>query len=48
MSCKAATFDPDEGRYYCDITDGQCMYLIPSSNQCAEEYGEGPDAMNAD
>ncbi len=44
MSCKAAKFDPDEGRYYCDISGDQCMYYIPNSKKCAEEYGEGPDA----
>lgn len=44
MSCKAAKFDPDEGRYYCEVSGDQCMYYIPSSKKCAEEYGEGPDA----
>lgn len=44
MSCKAAKFDPDEGRYYCDVSGDQCMYYIPNSKKCAEEYGEGPDA----
>ena len=43
MSCKASRFDPDEGRYYCDISGDQCMYLIPSSKKCMEEYGDGPD-----
>lgn len=43
MSCKAAKFDPDEGRYYCDVSGDQCMYYIPNSEKCAEEYGEGPD-----
>ncbi len=44
MSCKAAKFDPDEGRYYCEVSGDQCMYYIPNSKKCAEEYGEGPDA----
>lgn len=44
MSCKAAKFDPDKGRYYCDVSGDQCMYYIPNSKTCAEEYGEGPDA----
>ena len=44
MSCKAAKFDLDEGRYYCDVSGDQCMYYIPNSKKCAEEYGEGPDA----
>lgn len=46
MSCKCATFDPDEGRYYCSVSGDQCMYFIPSSKRCAEDYGEGPDAMH--
>lgn len=44
MSCKAAKFDPDEGRYYCEISGDRCMYYIPSSKKCDEEYGEGPDS----
>lgn len=44
MSCKAAKFDQDEGRYYCEVSGDQCMYYIPNSKKCAEEYGEGPDA----
>lgn len=44
MSCKAAKFDPDEGRYYCEVSGDQCTYYIPNSKKCAEEYGEGPDA----
>lgn len=46
MSCKAATFDPDEGGYYCAVSGDQCLYLIPSSKKCAEDYGEGPDASD--
>lgn len=45
MSCKCAKYDPDEGRYYCDVTGDQCMYLMPDSKRCAAEYGEGPDAQ---
>ena len=48
MSCKAAKFDPDEGRYYCDVSGDQCMYYIPNSKRCAEKYGEGPDAVEDD
>lgn len=43
MSCIAAKFDPDEGIYYCSISGDQCMYCIPNSNKCDEDYGEGPD-----
>lgn len=46
MSCKAVKFDSDEGRYYCDVSGDQCMYYIPNSKKCAEEYGEGPDAYS--
>ena len=44
MACSCATYDPDDGRYYCEVSGDQCMFLIPSSKKCAEEYyGEGPD-----
>ncbi len=46
MGCKAATFDEDLGRYQCDISGSECMYLFPSSKRCAEDYGEGPDAIS--
>ena len=44
MACKSAKFDTDECRYYCEVTGDQCIYLIPNSKRCANEYGEGPDA----
>ena len=44
MSCKCAKYDEDEGRYYCEVSEDQCIYLIPNSKRCAEDYGEGPDA----
>ena len=44
MACKSAKFDEDECRYYCEVTGDQCMYLIPNSKRCANEYGGGPDA----
>jgi len=43
MSCKCATFQPDEGRYSCSVSGDGCMYFTPNSKKCAEEYGEGPD-----
>jgi hypothetical protein len=43
MSCKCSKFDEDLGRYVCNITDSECIYYIPNSKRCAEEYGEGPD-----
>lgn len=42
--CKCATFDPDDGRYSCSVSGDGCMYLIPNSKRCAEDYREGPDA----
>lgn len=42
--CKCATYDPDDGRYSCSVSGDGCMYLIPNSKRCAEDYGEGPDA----
>ena len=46
MSCKCASFDEDECRYYCEVSGSQCMYLTPNSERCAKDYGEGPDADN--
>jgi len=44
MGCKAAKYEPSEGRYKCDVSGVGCMYFIPDSKRCAEEWGEGPDA----
>jgi hypothetical protein len=44
MSCKCAKYDVDGGRYSCEVSGDGCIYLIPDSKKCAEEYGEGPDA----
>ncbi len=46
MACKCATYDPDSGRWDCSVSGGGCMYLLPSSKQCAADYGEGPDAAD--
>lgn len=44
MSCKAAR-PSDEGHgWHCSITGDSCAFLSPDSKQCAELYGEGPDA----
>jgi hypothetical protein len=48
MSCKCATFQPDEGRWSCSVSGDGCMYLIPNSKKCAEQFGEGPDAVYDD
>lgn len=37
-----------EGRYICDVSGDQCLFLIPSSKACAEIFGEGPDAWPDD
>lgn len=46
MSCKCATYDPDDGRYECSISGSGCMFFIPNSKMCAAMYGEGPDAKD--
>jgi len=46
MSCKCATFNPDDGRYECSVSGSGCMYLMPNSKRCAKEYGEGPDVKD--
>lgn len=45
MSCKCSSWDIDEG-YKCGVTGDRCIYMIPNSKRCAEEYGEGPEAEN--
>ena len=35
---------PQQTQIICDVSGDQCMYYIPNSKKCAEEYGEGPDA----
>ncbi len=44
LSCKCAVYDSDSGRYKCQVSGDGCMYLIPNSKRCAEDFGEGPDA----
>lgn len=44
--CICATFEPDSARYKCSVSGDGCMYMIPDSKRCAEEYGEGPDAQH--
>lgn len=43
MSCKCVTFDSDSCRWQCEVSGDGCIYFIPDSKRCAEEYGEGPD-----
>lgn len=44
MSCKCARSTDKYHGWECTITGGECMFLIPNSKVCAEEFGEGPDA----
>ena len=48
MSCKCAKQTDEWHGWECSITEGPCMYLMPDSKACAEEYGEGPDAEHED
>lgn len=43
MSCKCAKQTDEYHGWECEITEGECMFLIPNSKACAELYGEGPD-----
>ncbi len=42
--CKCAINTDKWHGWKCEITEGPCMFLIPNSKACAEDYGEGPDA----
>ncbi len=42
MSCESSAFY--NGRFTCLVSGSECVYLIPNSKRCAEDYGEGPDA----
>ena len=42
--CSAAYRTEEYHGYGCEITEGACMFLYPDSKECAEKYGEGPDA----
>lgn len=48
MSCKCAVSTDEYHGWECSITEGACMFLVPSSKACAEMYGEGPDADHGD
>lgn len=43
MSCKCAKRTDEYHGWVCSITESACIYFIPDSKQCAEDYGEGPD-----
>ena len=48
MACKAARATDEYHGWECEITGGECMFMIPNSKACAERYGEGPDAEDTD
>ena len=48
MACKCAYRTDEYHGWGCTVTDGACMFLVPNSKACAEEYGEGPDVQNND
>jgi hypothetical protein len=48
MSCRFASYDPDEGRCMCSETECQCMFLFPNEKECYKEFGEGPLAFEED
>lgn len=48
VACKCAYHTDEYSGWGCTVTDGACMFLIPNSKLCAEEYGEGPDADDTD
>lgn len=45
MACLAAVPTDEYHGWACDITGDACMFLVPDSKACAEQYGEGPDAV---
>ena len=44
MSCKCAIQTDEYYGWECEITGGACLFIVPDSKQCANKYGEGPDA----
>jgi len=44
MSCKCAIPTDQWHGWECTVSGGECMFIIPNSKACAEQYGEGPDA----
>jgi hypothetical protein len=45
MACISAKRTDEFHGWQCDVTGGECMFMIPNSKICAEIYGEGPDAV---
>lgn len=46
MGCKYSRFS-NEGRFFCTVTDDECVYLLPSQKRCIEDgYLEEEDKEN--
>lgn len=45
MSCRYASVTDEYHGWECSVTEGACVFLIPSEKACYEEYGEGPLAF---
>ena len=39
MGCKCARRSDQYHGWECTVTDGECAFLVPNSNLCAEIYG---------
>ncbi len=48
MACKCAYPTDEWHGWGCSVSGGECIFLFPNSKLCAEVYGEGPDAVNAE
>ena len=45
MARCTAAFRTDEFHGWgCNVSGDSCMFLVPNSKACAEQFGEGPDA----
>ena len=45
MSCSAAKSSSQYHGWECKVSGGACMFLVPNSKACAEEFGESPYAL---
>ena len=48
LGCTCARRTDEFHGWHCTVSGSSCMFLIPSSEACAKEYGEGPDADKFD
>ena len=42
--CKAAYRTDEYHGWGCNVSGDSCMFLVPNSKACAEQFGEGPDS----